>query len=273
MDALPAAQRGDRDEYVRRRTGGLRTHGMSTMKRAGEKICAWGGVAFSMMFFLGFMVVARFIPPLSPDDTAAAIAAIYRERTQSIRTGVLLGFIGTIFLMAFGAAIAGQTRRIRGVSQTIVYIQVASVAVAVVMVVMPMPGWWTAAFRPELWSDQTILLLNDYSWIIFVIGFVPFVAFFAATGFAILSDEGDRPLYPRWAGYLSVFLGTVQMSAAPLVYFKDGPFSWNGLIAFWMPVVEFFTWFIVFTVLTLKAIDSDYDDPRIATSQGACPPL
>jgi hypothetical protein len=232
------------------------------MKRVGEKICAWGGIAFSVMFFLGFMVIARFIPPLSPGDTAAEIAAIYRDHTQSIRTGVLFGFVSTMCLMAFGASIAGQTRRIRGISQTIANLQVASIAVAVVMVVMPMPGWWTAAFRPELWSDQTILLLNDYSWIIFVIGFVGFVAFFAATGFAILSDESDVPLYPRWAGYLSIFLGTVQMSAAPLVYFKDGPFAWNGLIAFWMPVVEFFSWFIVFTVLTLRAIDSDYDDPR-----------
>jgi hypothetical protein len=241
------------------------------MRRVGEKICAWGGVAFSVAFFLGFMVIARFVPPLNPDDTAAQIAAIYRERTQSIRTGVLVGFVGTIFLMAFGAAIAGQIRRIRGVSHTIVYIQVASVAVAVVMVVMPMPGWWTAAFRPEQWSDQTILLLNDYSWIIFVIGFVPFVAFFAATGFAILSDEDEQPLYPRWAGYLSVFLGMVQMSAAPLVYFKSGPFAWNGLIAFWMPVVEFFTWFIVFTVLTLKAIDSNYLDRRIDDEPSGLP--
>jgi hypothetical protein len=167
-----------------------------------------------------------------------------------------LGFVGTIFLAAFGAAIAGQTRRIRGVSATVVYLQVASVAVAVV--IMPMPGWWAAAFRPDAWSDQTILLINDYSWIIFVIGFVPFVAFFIATGYAILSDEAEHPLYPRWAGYLSVFLGTVQTSAAPLVYFKAGPFAWNGLIAFWMPVVEFFTWFVVFTVLTLKAIDTEY---------------
>jgi hypothetical protein len=226
----------------------------------GEKLCAWGGIAFSVMFFLGFVVVARFIPPPSPSETAAQIASLYREHTQSIRTGVLLGFVGTIFLAAFGAAIAGQTRRMRGVSPTVVYLQVASVAVAMVMVIMPMPGWWTAAFRPDAWSDQTILLLNDYSWIIFVIGFVPFVAFFIATGYAILSDAAESPLYPRWAGYLSVFIGTVQTSAAPLVYFKDGPFAWNGLIAFWMPVVEFFTWFIVFTVLTLKAIDTDYDE-------------
>jgi hypothetical protein len=233
------------------------------VKRTGERICAWGGIAFSVVFFLGFMVIARFIPPLSPADSAAAIAAIYREHTQSIRTGVLLGFVGTIFLMAFGAAIAGQTQRIKGVSTAVVYLQVASVAVAVVLVILPMPGWWTAAFRPELWSDHTILLLNDYSWIIFVIGFVPFVAFFAATGFAILSDEDERPLYPRWAGYLSVFLATMQMSAAPLVYCKVGPFAWNGLIAFWMPVVEFFTWFIVFTVLTLRAINSDYESSSL----------
>ena len=241
------------------------------MKRAGEKFCAWGGIAFSTMFFLGFLVIARFIPPLSPGDSAAQIAALYRVHTQSIRTGILLGFVGTIFLMAFGAAITGQIRRIQGVSRTIVYLQVASVAVAVVLVIFPMPAWWTAAYRPELWSDQTILLLNDYAWIIFVIGFVPFVAFFIATGYAILSDEADRPLYPRWAGYLSVFLGMVQSSAAPLVYFKDGPFAWNGLIAFWMPVVEFFTWFIVFTVLTLKAIDSDYDEPRIGGNSSDLP--
>lgn len=225
------------------------------MKRASELVCAWGGIAFAVIFFIGFVGIARFFPPLSPADTAEQTAAIYREHTNGIRTGLLLCYVGTMFFLAFGSGIVGQTRRIRGVAPAITFFQISSYASAVLLIILPLICWFTAAFRPDEWSAESVRLMNDLGWIGFVIGFPPFVTWVVTTGVAILSDEAEQPLYPRWSGYLGLFMGFVQVSAAFLIFFKVGPFAWNGLFAWYIPFTDFFAWFVVITVLTIKAIN------------------
>jgi len=225
------------------------------VKRASELFCAWGGIAFSVLFFIGFVGIARFFPPLSPADTAEQTATIFREHTNTIRAGLLMCYIGTMFYIAFGSGIVGQTRRIRGVAPTITYFQIASYAAATLLILIPLICWFTAAFRPYEASPQSIQLMNDFGWIGFVIGFPPFVTWVVTTGIAILSDKAERPLYPRWSGYLSVCMGFIQVSAAVLIFFKAGPFAWNGLFPWYIPFTDFFAWFVVITVLTIRAIN------------------
>lgn len=226
------------------------------MKRATEIMCAWGGIAFSVLFFIGFVGIARFFPPLSPADTAAETAAIYREHTDAIRSGLLLCYVGAMFYLAFGSGIAGQTRRIRGVAPAITFFQISSYAAASLFLFGPVLFFFVAAFRPNEVPDEIIRLMNDLGWISLVIGFPPFVTWVVTTGMAILSDQSERPLYPRWSGYLSLCMGLIQVMAAFLVFFKVGPFAWDGLFAWYIPFTDFFTWFVIITWLTLRAINN-----------------
>jgi len=77
-----------------------------------------------------------------------------------------------------------------------------------------------------------------------------------ATSAAILCDTSATPVVPRWSGYLGLVMGLAQASASFLIYFKTGPFAWNGLFAWWLPATDFFAWFVIMTVLTIKAIDN-----------------
>ena len=226
------------------------------MKRGMELLCAWSGIIFAVFFFVGYVLIAHLFPPLSPADTAEQTATFYRGHTGAIRTGLLLCYIGTMFYLAFGSGIVGQTRRIRGVAPAITYLQIASYAAASLLIILPIMCWWTAAFRPDEWSAESVRLINDVGWISFVIGFAPFVTWVVATGVAILSDEAAHPLYPRWSGYLSLCMGLIQMSAAFLVFVKVGPFAWDGLVSWYIPFTDFFSWFVVITVLTVRAINN-----------------
>jgi hypothetical protein len=38
-----------------------------------------------------------------------------------------------------------------------------------------------------------------------------------------------------------------------LVFFKDGPFAWNGVMAFWMVVVGYCLWTVFMSVVMLQA--------------------
>ncbi|UXA11465.1 hypothetical protein KXD97_26185 [Mycobacterium sp. SMC-8] len=225
------------------------------MKRATELMCAWGGIAFSVFFFIGFVGIAGFFPPMKPSDTAEQVAAIYRENNTAIIAGLLLCWVGTMFYLAFGSGIVGQTRRIRGVAPAITYFQVSSYAAASLLILIPICCWFTAAFRPEDRGAEAIQLINDLGWISFVIGFPPFVTWVFATGLAILSDTAEKPLYPRWSGYLSLCMGLLQVMALMLVFFKVGPFAWDGLFSWYIPFTDFFLWFVIITVVTIKAIN------------------
>ena len=232
------------------------------MKRTIDLVCTYGGIGFAVLFFVGFVRIAHFVPPLSPANSAAQTAAIYRQHTNTIRTGLLVCYVGgTMFFMAFGSAIVGQTRRIVGIPPTITYFQISSYTAAAVLIILPMTSWWTAAFRPDTWSDESIRLMNDFGWITFTMGVPPFVTWCITVGLAILSDVAERPLYPRWAGYLSVLLGFAQITALMLVFFKTGPFAWNGVLSWWIPMTEFFVFLLLITVLTNKAINNrDYEN-------------
>jgi len=42
-----------------------------------------------------------------------------------------------------------------------------------------------------------------------------------------------------------------------MIFFKHGPFGFNGLITFWMPTFVFFTWICVMTYMVLRAISAE----------------
>jgi hypothetical protein len=231
------------------------------VRRLFELACAWGGVVFAVLFGIGFIAIAHFVPPLRPSDTAVQTAALFRNDTGAIRTGLLVAYLGCPFMLAFGASISGQTRRIEGVPAALIHLQVAAYAAGIVFIAAPFMIWWVAAFRPAETAPETIQMLNDFGWISFLVAWVPFVTWFMAAGAAILCDSSATPVYPRWAGYLGLFMGLAQASASFLIYFKIGPFAWNGIFSWWLPATDFFAWFLIMTVLTVNAINKSHRAP------------
>jgi hypothetical protein len=215
---------------------------------------------FGVLFGIGFVGIARFVPPLDPNATADQIAEIYRSDTNAIRTGLLVCYVGCPFYLAFGAAILAQTRRIVGAPKTLFQLQVAAFSSSVFFIIGPFMIWWAAAYRPDERSAQLTQALNDLGWIFLLVAWVPFVTWYVVTGLAILCDTSPIPIYPRWVGYIGLMMGLGQTSAAFLIYFKTGPFAWDGIFSWWLPATWFFTWFVVMTVTTTKAINTQYRD-------------
>jgi hypothetical protein len=53
--------------------------------------------------------------------------------------------------------------------------------------------------------------------------------------------------------------------AGLMIFFKRGPFGFNGLITFWMPTAVFFTWICVMTYMVLRAISAE--ERRVAQAE------
>ena len=227
------------------------------MNRRSQIICALCGPAFAIVFTTGWWFIAGFVPPHDPALGAEAIAAFYQQDTLAIRFGILTAMVSSALVIPFGAVIATQMRRIEGDGAPILStVQLMAATVTSVILLITTVLWTAAAFRPER-APEVILAYNDFAWILLLMTFSPFLVQFTAIGFAVLSDTRDRPLFPRWAGYYNFWLALLAVPGGLIVFFKSGPFAWNGLLAFWVPIVVFVAWFFIMAPLLIQAIRRD----------------
>jgi hypothetical protein len=233
------------------------------MSRRMQLICIRCAIPMVILLF-GGLTLAGFIMPPSPAASAASIAHTYRTHTDQIRIGLALSFFSIILLFPFGAAIAGQTRRIEGAAPVLSYTQIGAAASGSLIFVLPWVCWMVAAFRPAR-SASEIQLVSDLGWLIFTFGFVAFTSWNFALGLAILSDTDANPIFPRWSGYYNFFVGISFIPDIFVVFFKTGPFDWRGVVPYWFPFAVYGVWIIVMVVLTTRAInrEAEVSSPEI----------
>ena len=210
------------------------------MNRGTELACAWSGVAMMVLLSIGLFGCGLF-PPISPNASPQEVADFYGDNTDLIRAGLLFSFIGFGLWGPFMASVGTQLQRIPGISPTLVRTQQLAAAAAWIFLLMPMLFYSAAAFRPD--QDPNVLqALNDVGWFTFIMPFVPFAGIALVMGVAILQDESSEPIFPRWFGYLCLWIALLQVPGGILTFFKTGPFDWRGLFALWIPFTVFGIW-------------------------------
>ena len=224
---------------------------MNTME---QRICAWGGIAFMLFFGMGMLVIAQFLPPHSPGASAADIASIYQQNTTRIRGGLALALFGSAFAVPFCAVISAQMRRIPGSGSVLANTQMLCGSIAILMIfTIPLMVWETVAFRPDR-SPDIMLAMNDFAWMMFAMTLSPFFVQMLAVAIAIFLDRSAEPIFPRWAGYFNLWIAILILPAGVIAFFHNGPFAWDGLIAFWLPVAVICVWIVRMFFLLLGNI-------------------
>ena len=223
------------------------------MNLSSERLCAFSAYVFVLLFGIGFWPLGGFIPPPSPGWTAAEVAAFYQHDTNLLRLGLLLMMTACGAALAFYAAISGQMLRIRSASPTLAYVQLAAGVMTQVLIVLPVMIWTAAAFHPER-DPALTLLLHELGWLMLIMPFFGAMVQNIAIALAILADRSTTPLFPRWAAYFNFWTALLFVPGGLITFFKAGPFAWNGILAFWLPFVVFFSWFLLMPGLVLRAI-------------------
>jgi hypothetical protein len=223
------------------------------MNKNAQLLCLWSAPLMGVLVTVGWWLCAHFVPPPSPALGAEEIAGLFRENTTGIRVGMILMMFGACCWGPFIAVISAQMSRIEGNPPVLAYTQLICGVLNVAIILLSSMFWTVAAFRPDR-DPQLILLLNDMAWLIVAMPFGPIVIQSAAIGLAILSDKSSSPVFPRWLAYMNFWLGFLSMPAGLMTFFKTGPFAWNGLLAFWLPLVVFGVWFNTMIMMVYKAI-------------------
>lgn len=219
-----------------------------------HRLSVWSGVVFMALFVVGWVVLARFLPPPSPNLTGVEIADFYRNNLFMIRLGLVLSQAALVFYLFWVTAISSQLKRIEGTSPILADAQMLGGLGGCAVILIACIVWGAVSFRPDRPPELT-LMLNDFGWLMFTTTFAPFMTQDFAIAWAIFSDQSAKPVYPRWVAYFNIWTPLLFVPAGLILFFKTGPFAWNGILAFWIPLTIFFIWMIVMTVMTLKAMN------------------
>lgn len=71
-----------------------------------------------------------------------------------------------------------------------------------------------------------------------------------------LAEEGKEP-FPRWAAYVNLWAVLLFAPGQMVMFFKDGPFSWHGVVAMWIPFVAFFVWIAAMSFLMIRIAQTE----------------
>ncbi|CUU59720.1 hypothetical protein Ga0074812_13118 [Parafrankia irregularis] len=227
----------------------------STQRSVGLRtllVCVWSVPPGLVLVIVGWLM-AGFMPPPPAHDTAAEIASFYRDDTTVIRLGLLLMLTGFAVWAPLFGVITRQMLHARRSHPVLAYIQLGSGAATWIFLLVPFLVLSAAAFRPER-SPEITQALHDTGWIMLFMPFTPFVVQSVAIAVATLLDAPQRPFFPRWVAYFNIMEAISFLPVGLLTFFKTGPFAYHGVLVFWIPILVFFAWMLVMTLVCHRSV-------------------
>jgi len=239
------------------------------MNTTAQRLCAWSGIACLVLFFVGFWPIAGFIPPPAPKLTGEQLEQLFTGHAARIRIGMIVALFAAALLASWSAGITAQMLRMRRRVGALAYTNLAVGALFVLEFIISLIIWQSMTYRPR--DAQVLLAMNDTAWFLFVcITSTPMLQTVAIGTAIFLDTRDDRPdpVFPRWAGYLNYWVAVLFTPGTIAVFFKDGPFAWNGLFTWYLPLAVFAIWMVIMSVLLLKAINAEDAAPENPSARG-----
>lgn len=233
-----------------------------------QRLCVWSGPAFIVTMAVGFVLVARFIPPPAPGDTASATASLLLDHADRIRMGMIISALAAGLLVPLSTVIALQMHRIEGRYPALSMIQFASGILLSLEFIYLIFFWQAAVFRADR-APELVQLLNDMAWIPYIGLSVTVCMQAASFGVAVLLDDRAKPVFPRWFGYYQLWAALFFLPGTFNVFFHDGPLAWDGLVAFYLPIAVYVSWTILTPTFLFKALRHQAEEEALAEESEA----
>jgi hypothetical protein len=218
-----------------------------------QRVLVWSGPVMVAMWVLAFVFVAGFFPPSAPSSTADQIVALYAEHTGLIKLGMVISMAASALLVPWAIALSGQLKRIDG-ARALADVQMVSCALLSLEFITPIGVWMAASFRYDGRAPDVTLAMHDLGWILFMTVIWSLEVQMVAIGAALLLDRNENPILPRALGYLSFWAALLIVPAGLVLYFKDGPWAWNGIIGLYIPLTAFVIWVFALTIAVHRAL-------------------
>jgi len=224
------------------------------MNKQSQLICLWCGPAMLFLFWFGFMYLAEYLPPPSADLSPDALVARIQNNLFGFRLGMMITMFGFALMVPWAVGIAARLRQTEGDFPVLTYTQIGCVAIGSLIGQGACWVFEAAAYRLSDSDPHVIRAIHDIGFFTFLAPWPSFTIWCFALALAIFQDQRGVSGLPRWTAYLSIWTGILFMPACLIFWFKSGPFSWNGLVAFYIPVFIFFIWVVGLTLPAIRAV-------------------
>lgn len=213
----------------------------------------WSAVAFFVLWLIGFLVFAQWIPPIAPSATAEEIGHIFSGRTVPILVGMALMGAGSVLYLPWTVLIADLIKEVEGPSFILSGTQLGAGVIATLTFMLPSYAWAAAAFRADR-NPEITQALSDFGWLLFITPIAPFILQYVIIAMAVFMDKRPTPMLPRWLAYVQIWVAILFLPAVLAYFMKSGPFAWNGVFVWWIPFAVFTFWFVAMIVYVRKAV-------------------
>jgi hypothetical protein len=200
---------------------------------------------------VGFMMIAKYLPPPSPELSPEQLVARLRGNLNGFRLGMVLTMFGFALMVPWAMGIDARAGG-HGQPPLLSYVQLGSAAIGSLIGQGATWIFEATVYRLDDTDPHIVRALHDLGWFTFLAPWPSFTVWCFAIALAVLRGGG----LPRWSAYLAVWTGILFMPACLIFWFKSGPMAWNGVIAFYIPVFIFFIWVVGMTVPALRSLRS-----------------
>jgi hypothetical protein len=233
------------------------------------QLALWGcGIGFAVLFFVGLMPLSGFIPPPSPGLSGAELMAEFGPRLTWVKLGIVVGLLGSALLVPWSALVAIQIARMEEGRRVPLWAIFAFGAgcVNAVAFILPFIFWAGAFYRPDL-SPELVQLINDITWLEFLMFFPTFSMQLFCLAMAGFTQRQGPQVFPRWFLYLNLWMAGIGGTGVACIFFFGGPLAWNGVIGFWLPVGSYVPFLVVTFIQFYRTIIAEkhcYPQPTLS---------
>lgn len=219
-----------------------------------------------VLFSVFFSGIGKLWPPLGPKDSAAEVTDFLVTENVWVRLGIAGSMLVAALALPFHAAIVLRIRRVEGQFGMLSLTQLLAAAVFTPAFIFSLIALATAAFRPSERGAEITQAFNDMFWLWFIGIVGTLVVQNTTLAIASFIDTTEPTTFPRWYGYLNIWVMMLSLPGCVVVMMNDGPLAWNGVFAFYIPGLALVTWMIVTSVVISRSITAQEAAERHAAT-------
>ncbi len=224
------------------------------MTEHGQRIMIWWALIFMIIFGIAWYFLLGMIPIPPATLTPNEIAAFYTENGFKIRLGSAVASWTSAFMVPFSVVVAIQLARLEKGVPVWSILQFAGGILMSIFLVLPPIFWGVAAYTPTRPPEVTALMHELANLTLTTTDQFFIFQMVAITYVSLTRKHDELSAFPRWLGWFTIWAALMFEVGAIAFIPKTGPFAWNGLFVFWLPLTIFGTWVTVMCISLLRAL-------------------